>query len=68
MNHIYKIRSRNNKGKHFYMLLYSQPENKCLSEHNLMCTAANLKNARDILGVDFDFIFYDIRERIYIFP
>lgn len=50
------------------MLLYSQPENKCLSEHNLMCTAANLKNARDILGVDFDFIFYDIRERIYIFP
>lgn len=49
------------------MLLYSQPEHNRLSEHNLICTIANLKNARHILGVDFDFSFYDIRERICIF-
>lgn len=57
MNHICKIRSRNIKGKHFYMLLYSQPDRNSLSEHNLMCTVANLKNARHTLGVDFDFYF-----------
>lgn len=67
MNHIYKIRSKNIKDKIFYILLYSQPEHDYLPECNLMCTVVNLKNARYNLGVDLDFIFYDIRERICIF-